>query len=83
VQRQALDLVRSVIHTAPADHQGVAVWHVSTLQRVTNVKYALSQRTGPQSEQDDTCSPAPQLISTAMQERYADSMKDAYTNMLK
>jgi len=42
VQRQALDLVRSVIHTAPADHQGVAVWHVSTLQRVTNVKYALS-----------------------------------------
>jgi len=46
VQGQAPDLVRSVVHAATAVHQDVAAWHTSTLQHVTNVKYALSALVG-------------------------------------
>jgi len=42
MQGQAPALVRSVAHAAIADHRDVAIWHTSALQRVTNVKYALS-----------------------------------------
>ena len=54
MQEQAPDLVRSVVHAATAVHQDVAAWHTSTLQHVTNVKYALSRSLVQYRPTDDT-----------------------------